>query len=231
MSRSLVTSALIAALALVAVAVTAEAAPVYVYGNYGSVATQTTSNTVGYLNVVQNNVVQAQGFNVGATPWQLASVDVGLANSGTSVPVPLVEIYSSGTASTPDTLLATLTGPTGGGSISGKQTYSFSGSLTLAANTGYWLVLKDSAALTQQSSYEWFAEDAFTTPSEKNGSGIGWLGTLVQNFSGGPWNSALPSLSIRVNAVAVPEPPTYALAMVAGVLGAGAAARRRASKA
>jgi len=39
------------------------------------------------------------------------------------------------------------------------------------------------------------------------------------------------SLDLPVDAVLVPEPPTYALAMVAGMLGAGAAARRRVSKA
>ena len=49
--------------------------PIDIYGNLGSVNTNTTSNTVGYLRVEQPNQYQAQGFSVGPqlgnTAWNI----------------------------------------------------------------------------------------------------------------------------------------------------------------
>jgi hypothetical protein len=61
---------------------------------------------------------------------------------------------------------------------------------------------------------------------------VTYVGT--QEFDGvaGIWTSTLPSLSIQLYGVAastvtVPEPSTFALTLVAGVLMAGATARQR----
>ena len=113
--------------------------------------------------------------------------------------------------------------------MSAKGIYTFTGSFTALQNTSYWVVLADANSASQES-YEWYTNDAFTTPSQQNASNVNYLGTSERNGVAGSWTGASPSLSISVNA-AVPEPPTYALAMVAGVLGAGAAARRRSKKA
>ena len=232
MSRSLVTSALIAALALVAVAVTAEASGITVYGNLGSVNTTTTSNSVGYLSLTQQNQFQSQGFSVGnqvgSSAWDIQEINVGLGSSGS--PSPVVGIYSdfaSINGPVPGSLLATFTGTS---TVSSKGIYTYTGSFTALENTSYWVVLSNANSASQES-YEWYSNDAFTQPTQQNASNVTYLGTKERDGLAGTWNSTLPSLSISINAVAVPEPPTYALAMVAGVLGAGAAARRRAKKA
>jgi hypothetical protein len=80
---------------------------------------------------------------------------------------------------------------------------------------------------SQQSSFEWFLEDTLATPSQRNSSGFSYLGTKVQNFTAAPWTNTLSGLSLRVSAVAVPEPSTYAFASLAGMIAAGAAARKK----
>lgn len=231
MLRSLVATVAFAAAAvfLTVATTTANAAPLtYVYGNYGTIATSIFSATVGYVNGVQNNTLVAQGFSVGATPWDIQQIDVGLASSGTGTTDPRVYLYSDN-AGVPGSQLSEFT-LSGSPVFNTKQTFFFTGTYTAQPSTNYWVLLKDSNA-SSQSSFEWYLEDTGATPSERNSSGISYLGTRVQNFSAAPWTDTLNGLSVRVQAVAaVPEPPTYALAMVAGVLGAGAAARRGAKK-
>ena len=235
MFRSLATTVCLAIAAVVLAVATAEAAPVspvYIYGNLGTVNASTTSNTVGYLSLAQPNQFQAQGFSVGnqvgSSAWDIQEIQVGLGASGS--PSPVVAIYSdfaSINGPVPGTPLATFTGTS---AVSAKGIYTFTGSFTALQNTSYWVVLADANSASQES-YEWYTNDAFTTPSQQNASNVNYLGTSERNGVAGSWTGAIPSLSISVNAVAVPEPPTYALAMVAGVLGAGAAARRRSKKA
>ena len=230
MFRSLATTVCLAIAAVVLAVATAEAAPsspINIYGNLGTVNASTTSNTVGYLSLAQPNQFQAQGFSVGnqvgSSAWDIQEIQVGLGSSG--APSPVVGIYSSSPA--PDSLLATFTGTT---SVSTKGLYTFTGSFTALQNTSYWVVLSNANSASLES-YEWYSNDAFTQPTQQNASNVNYLATLERNDVAGSWTTAIPSLSIGINAVAVPEPPTYALAMVAGVLGAGAAARRRAKKA
>ena len=229
MVRSLATTVALAVAAVVFAVTTAEAAPLTnIYGNLGTVNASTTSNTVGYLSSSQQNQFQAQGFTVGnqlgSSDWDIQEIQVGLGSSG--APSPVVSIYSNG-GFDPNSLLATFSGTT---PVSTKGLYTFTGSFTALQNTSYWVVLSNANSASQES-YEWYTNDAFTTPSEQNASNVNYLATLERNGEEGSWTNAIPSLSISVSAVAVPEPPTYALAMVAGVLGAGAAARRRSKKA
>lgn len=229
MVRSLATTVALAVAAVVFAVTTAEAAPlVNIYGNLGTVNASTTSNTVGYLSLSQQNQFQAQGFTVGnqlgSSDWDIREIQVGLGSSG--APSPVVSIYSNG-GFDPNSLLATFSGTT---PVSTKGLYTFTGSFTALKNTSYWVVLSNANSASQES-YEWYTNDAFTVPSEQNASNVSYLGTSERDVTSG-WTVAIPSLSIGVNAsVGVPEPPTYALAMVAGVLGAGAAARRRSKKA
>ena len=217
-----------AAIALTFASTVADAAPTYVYGNYGSIATSIFSATVGYVNGVQNNTLVGQGFSVGATPWDIQQIDVGLASSGTGTTDPRVYLYSDN-AGVPGSQLSEFT-LSGSPVFNSKQTFFFPGSYSAQPSTNYWVLLKDANA-PSQSSFEWYLEDSGATPTGRNSSDISYLGTKVQNFTGSPWTDTLGGLSVRVQAVAaVPEPPTYALAMVAGVLGASAAARRRPTK-
>jgi hypothetical protein len=235
MVRSLATTVALAVAAVVFTVATVDAAPVSpinIYGNLGTVNASTTSNTVGYLSLAQQNQFQSQGFSVGnqlgSSDWDIQQIQVGLGSSG--APSPVVEIYSdfaSINGPVPGNLLATFTGTS---AVSLKGIYTFTGSFTALQNTSYWVVLSNANSASQES-YEWYSNDAFTQPTQQNASNVTYLGTKERDGLSGTWNSTLPSLSIGVNAVAVPEPPTYALAMVAGVLGAGAAARRRSKKA
>ena len=235
MVRSLATTVALAVAAVVFAVATAEAAPaspINIYGNLGTVNASTTSNTVGYLSLSQQNQFQSQGFSVGnqlgSSDWDIQEIQVGLGSTGS--PSPVVEIYSdfaSINGAVPGSLLATFTGTS---AVSTKGIYTFTGSFTALQNTSYWVVLSNANSASQES-YEWYSNDAFTQPTQQNASNVTYLGTKERDGLAGTWNSTLPSLSIGVNAVAVPEPPTYALAMVAGVLGAGAAARRRSKKA
>ena len=236
MLRSLAATVCLAIAAVVFTVATADAAPVSpinIYGNLGTVNASTTSNTVGYLNGTQQNQFQAQGFSVGnqlgSSAWNIQQIQVGVGSTGN--PSPVVGIYSdfaSINGAVPGNLLATFTGST---SVSSKGIYTFTGSFTALENTSYWVVLSNANSASQES-YEWYSNDAFTQPTQQNASNVTYLGTKERDGVSGTWNSTLPSLSIDIKAaVAVPEPPTYALAMVAGVLGAGAAARRRSTKA
>lgn len=236
MVRSLATTIALAVAAIVFAVTTADAAPtspINIYGNLGTVNASTTSNTVGYLSLSQQNQFQSQGFSVGnqfgSSAWDIQEIQVGLGSTGS--PSPVVGIYSdfaSINGAVPGTLLATFTGTT---PVSSKGIYTFTGSFTALENTSYWVVLSNANSASQES-YEWYSNDAFTPPAQQNASNVTYLGTKERDGVAGTWNSTLPSLSIGVNAVAaVPEPPTYALAMVAGVLGAGAASRRRSKKA
>jgi hypothetical protein len=182
--------------------------------------------------LAQQNQFQSQGFSVGnqlgSSDWDIQEIQVGLGSTGS--PSPVVGIYSdfaSINGAVPGSLLATFTGTS---AVSAKGIYTFTGSFTALQNTSYWVVLSNANSASQES-YEWYSNDAFTQPTQQNASNVTYLGTKERDGLAGTWNSTLPSLSISVNAVAVPEPPTYALAMVAGVLGAGAAARRRSKKA
>lgn len=234
MVRSLAATVCLAIAAVVFTVATAEAAPlVNIYGNLGTVNASTTSNTVGYLSPSQQNEFQSQGFSVGnqvgSSAWDIQEIQVGLGSS--SSPSPVVGIYSdfaSINGPVPGNLLATFTGTS---AVSSKGIYTFTGSFTALENTSYWVVLANANSASQES-YEWYSNDAFSQPTQQNASNVTYLGTKQRDGLSGTWNSTLPSLSIGIKAaVAVPEPPTYALAMVAGVLGAGAAARRRSKKA
>jgi hypothetical protein len=232
MIRSLATTVALAVAAIIFTVATADAAPlVNIYGNLGTVNASTTSNTVGYLSPTQSNQFQSQGFSVGnqlgSSAWDIQQIQVGLGSSGS--PSPVVGIYSdfaSINGAVPGNLLATFTGTT---AVSSKGIYTFTGSFTALENTSYWVVLANANSPSQES-YEWYSNDAFTQPTQQNASNVTYLGTKERDGVSGTWNSTLPSLSIGINAVAVPEPPTYALAMVAGVLGASAAARQRSKK-
>jgi len=225
MFRSLACSVALAAAALLFTVATAEAqSQQYVYGNYGTVATSVFSATVGYVSPIQNNTLVSQGFTTGTGQWNITQVDVGLAASGTGTTDPKIFLFSDN-AGVPGSLLSEysiVNGPI----ANSKQTHFFSGSFFANPSTNYWLVTGD-ANSQQQSSFEWYVEDTLATPSQRNGSGFSYLGTKVQNFAGAPWTDTLSGLSIRVNAVAVPEPSTYAFAGMASMIAAGAAARKK----
>ena len=225
MFRTLACSVALAAAALFFIAATAEAAPQYVYGNYGTVATSIFSATVGYVDGIQNNTLVSQGFTTGTGQWDIHQVDVALAASGTGATDSRVYLFDDN-AGVPGNILSTYS-LTNGPVTNSKTTHFFTGSYVASPSTNYWLVLGDVNSQTQQTSFEWYLEDTGATPSQRNSSGFSYLGTKVQNFNGGAWTDTLSGLSLRASAVAVPEPSTYAFAGSVAMLAAGAAARRK----
>jgi len=226
MFRSYACSVALAAAALFFTVATAEAAPQYVYGNYGTVATSIFSATVGYVSGVQNNTLVSQGFTTGTGQWDIQQVDVGLAASGTGATDSRVYLFNDNAGVPGNTILSTYS-LTNGPVDNSKTTHFFTGSYVASPSTNYWLVLGDANSGSQQSSFEWYLEDSGATPSQRNSSGFSYLGTKVQNFSGANWTDTLSGLSLRTSAVAVPEPSTYAFAGSVAMLAAGAAARRK----
>ena len=230
MFRSLASSIVLAAAALVFTVATAQAAPptqTYLYGNYGTIASSVFSATIGYVNSVQNDTLAAQGFSMGSTPWEITQIDVGLAASGTGASSPELFLFddNAGVPGNPVTTFTLVNAIS-----NSKTTHFFSGSYQAAANTNYWAVLGDANA-GSQSSFEWYLEDTSATPSERNSSGITYLGTKLQQFGAGPWTNTQAGLSFRVSGVAaVPEPSTFAFASMGGMLAAGAIARRKFAK-
>jgi hypothetical protein len=197
----------------------ANAASTVLYGNFGTVNSSTTSNTVGYLSNSQQNQFQAQGFTMGSTDFELTSLEFGLGSTGS--PAPQVQIYGDNSGS-PGSALAIFTLTSG--PVSTKGSYNFNGSFVAQQNTKYWAVVSD-ANFASLESFEWYTNDSFTTPSGKNASGIAYLGTKERNNVGGTWTDAIPSLSIGISGTAVvPEPSALALFGLATV---GFAARRR----
>jgi len=225
MFRSFACSVALAAAALFFTVATVEAAPQYVYGNYGTVATSIFSATVGYVSGIQNNTLVSQGFTTGTGQWDIQQVDVGLAASGTGATDSRVYLFDDN-AGVPGSLLSTYS-LTNGPVDNSKTTHFFTGSYVASPSTNYWLVLGDANSQTQHSSFEWYLEDNGATPAQQNSSGFAYNGTKVQNFSGAPWTDTLSGLSLRASAVAVPEPSTCAFASMACMLAAGAAARKK----
>jgi len=197
----------------------ADASSTVLYGNFGTINTTTTSNTVGYLSSGQANQFQAQGFTMGSTDFELSTLEFGLGSSGS--PAPQVQIYGDN-AGVPDSALASFT--LASGPVSSKGIYNFNGSFVAQKNTSYWAVVSNTNSASLES-FEWYSNDTFSTPSGKNASGIAYLGTIERNNVGGSWSNALPMLSIGISGTAaVPEPSAMALFGLATV---GFAARRR----
>ena len=225
MRRSLVTAAALALVAMMSVVSKAEA-QTSIYGNLGSVDQSTTSITVGYLSYAQTNQFQAQGFKLGATPWDITSITLGLGSTGN--PSPVVGIYSNDGYDSPFGLLATFSGAA---PVIAKGLYNFTGSFSALANTTYWVVVSNANSASPES-FEWYSNDAFSTPGEVGASGVTYIDTQESNGGVESWSKTLPSLSIELygtaaSNVTVPEPSTFALTLVAGVLMAGATARQR----
>jgi len=186
--------------------------PDVIYGNLGTVSASTTSNTVGYLSSEHQNEFQAQGFSMGSTDYQLTSLQFGLGSTGTANP--LVQIYGNNLGA-PSSVLATFSLTSG--PVSSKDIYNFSGSFVAEKNTRYWAVLSNVNSADLES-FEWYTNDAFTLPSEKNSSGIGYLQTFERNNVGGSWTGAIPSLSIQIRGTAVPEPSSLSMLVLGGVV-------------
>jgi hypothetical protein len=200
-----------------------------IYSNLG--APDSSSNAaIGYNNSANSNVIYAQGFTTGSSLYVIDSVDLPLGVSGAGNGSPKLKIYSDNAGKPGTELEATFTNPTFG--TQSLYNLSLATPFALSASTSYWMVLSDSTA-SSQTKFNWYYSDTFSSPTARNGSGLTFLAAARSLNGGSTWatNSAFAQTGISINATAVPEPTTYALATIATGMMAVVARRRKALKA
>lgn len=192
-------------------------------------ATQGNAQTVGVSNIT-NTVIQgwdlgpasgfqyvANGFSTGAgTGWTISSVDMKITVDGTPNQQISLGLWTDN-AGNPGSVIGSFTNvsPT----TTGIYSFTPASTLSLASNTAYWLVAEYP---TINVVYWAYTDDASETGLP------GWtIGNLTKSFNGS-WqiNGPTPSL-FTVNVQAVPEPTTWALMGLGGVLAVGAVWYRR----
>lgn len=205
-----------------------QAAPLtdVVFGNLGSSGTNSLTPTSTLVGPAANEIWLAQGFNTGTSAsLSLSSIALGLATiveSSTTT----VSVYSNNSGA-PGTLLFTSSPVTITGSTQSTYVFPFSGA-TLTASTDYWIVPNSGVAWFQSTN----VPSGAATPAAQNGSGYSYLGTIESDtvdIVPGSWGGAGSiRYSVSLQAVAVPEPTTYALAAIGlGVTGFVRARRRK----
>lgn len=173
----------------------------------------------------------AQGFTMGSTSYSLSSLDIGL-RFGSPVPTTsemLIRLFTD-SAGNPGSLIGSFNtaSPTPAFVASNNNVYrlNYSGTLTLAANTTYWVVVETTPTSPL---FDWYYASGgpTNTPTVQNGSGVSYAGTRAVVAGTTPWTNIGGSFSgLRYSINVVPEPSTYALGL-AGTLVMGTIARRR----
>jgi hypothetical protein len=157
----------------------------------------------------------AANFHTGlnTSGYLLNSVQLGLTDASgnpSSFTVMLYAQSSNPSASLPGSSLDTLNGslnPITGG----IYTYTPDISLTLSANTHYFIVVTAGMAIAN-GAYEWSVEDASPPFS------LGWsqVNDFFQSSNGSSWIGITGSLEYAVNATAIPEPSASWLLLLGG---------------
>lgn len=181
---------------------------------------------------ISNTSGKAIGFTMAGNSYDLTSVTLRLNSVGqTANDVPVVRIYtSSGTA--PSVSLGTLTNPTFNPSGTANYVFTPATSITLAANTSYFLTVHQAVSASPDIGFNWLAGSPSTLPTSV--AGIATSPTAVFGFNTNPttWTSASSTYNwfqIDGTLSAVPEPGTYAAITGAAALAACGIRRRRTS--
>ncbi len=158
------------------------------------------SGTHTLAGTVRNIDYFGQSFMSGGTTMGLTSVDLYMGNAASALGNFAVALYSNTGSNLPGTLIETLTGPSNPATTG---TYTYTGSSTLLANTGYWIVAEVTGG---SGSYSWHAE--FNNPPEVGATVANDV--AISHNQGASWTYNNPgsnvSLQMTVNADAVPEP-------------------------
>jgi hypothetical protein len=151
---------------------------------------------------------KAAGFTMGASPYTLDFVTLRL-NYFTTDSVPMVQLYSG--ASSPTTLIETLTAPTPVVGMSNVM-FTSTGSL-LSAGTTYWVLVWNNALVAN--SFQWMASTPSVTPT---GSAATHFGYRFSNGPPPPTGTSATFNTYSVNATLVPEPATFIALGLGGAL-------------
>lgn len=200
-----------------------------IYGNYGTGAINNGSLVlVGWDNAEQHNHIIAQGFRVNGISWDLVNVEVPVDNFDGLWGTPQMQLRQAN-GSNPGAVVATFTNPATPpiGVLPQWYTFTLAAPVTLNINTNYFIVLSDlQGNSTDKKEFHWHETEPFTVPSGQGGSGLTYVSTLSSTDGEVTWSGVNPSIGIRLNAVPVPEPSTYALGAI-GVLTLGIVSKRR----
>jgi hypothetical protein len=220
--RSLGAAALVGILAVALAAGTASTATAAGVSSTGVIFDSITGNTPTGSVSASGSTWQAAQFILPASVYdfRLKSVVVNLANNplGTSFQV---DIYDSRrTGSEPNNKVATLLAPQT--IVVGNNTFTPSGTFPLLSPTeeAYWVVVRG-----QTSDVSWSTAGATGVISPASQS----ANLTAVRLNNGDWNSSPAAgnpYMVTVNAVAVPEPSTWAMGL-AGLGFAGVSALRR----
>lgn len=191
----------------------------------------TTSNTNSFV-YAGGGYTYGMGFQMGSTAYTLSSAELRLTLSAPSSDAPVLELYS-GTATTPTgSALATFVNPNFTIGTALTYTFTLSSSVSLAANTDYWLVLKGGAA-----TYLWVAGNPASTPTGPGATTLGGVSGTANHLPTTHSTSvavyeldgtASGDASIESLTTAVPAPAAFSGGLaVCGVGAMGQLLRRR----
>ena len=220
--RSLGAAALVGILAVALAAGTASTATAAGVSSTGVIFDSITGNTPTGSVSASGSTWQAAQFILPASVYdfRLRSVVVNLANNplGTSFQVDIYDARRTG--SEPNNKVATLLAPQT--IVVGNNTFTPSGTFPLLSPTeqAYWVVVRG-----QTSAVSWSTAGATGVISPASQS----ANLTAVRLNNGDWNSSPASSNpdmMTVNAVAVPEPSTWAMGL-AGLGFAGVSALRR----
>ncbi len=174
-----------------------------------------------------NERFQAINFNTGTS--SLLGIDEGwvlLRNSTGGSGNFTVDILANGSSIPTGLSLGSTTLTVADDGSASWRHFSFSQDVELAAATDYWLVISGPSTVA----VNWLKPNSIpTTYDAFNASGYQSPGNLLQASSanGSSWSTSFPAeMGFQLGAVAVPEPSTWALALIGtGLL--GFATRRR----
>jgi len=210
--------------AIIAFHADSHAAILSTYGNLGpngSAGNDSGTAQVIGLSGTANRLV-AQGFTVSAPNVLLQSAQFYFGTP-TANPAVTVRLFSDN-AGSPGSSLVTLSGSS---SVPTEAKYTYTTSYWLTAGSTYWMVVSDANAVSNSSSFSWFANLANTVPTAQNLSGWTNAGTDRSSDGGSTWSDNTPATTSSISINAVPEPSTYAMALAGLACGGYSMFRRR----
>jgi hypothetical protein len=188
-------------LLLLCLGTSALAAQTYVFDTSGQTGAGQSTGTLF------SSLTPAQRFTTDASLTTLTGISLHMQNANNWVPN--LQIFSDNGSGVPVSLVNSFASST----VSSGGWATFNDSVTLAANTTYWIVFGTTSG--SANSYAWAG-------ATNNGSSYGaWLTTADYNraYNVGSGFSAYANQVMDLRLTAIPEPSTYAAILGAGALG------------
>lgn len=179
------------------------------------------SNDGGY-GYVNSSTFRAVSFTTSGTTFNITSATMRLVNYTTPADTAQLSFRADDNDAPSQIILASLQSPTSGSDAFGNFTFTATSTITLAANTKYWMVITSPDA---GDPFAWARSEEVVTPTGVFTFGIQAIsynsGTNWQQGSNGPH-------SFSIEGTAVPEPATI-LFLGLGLVGLLILRRRRTS--